>query len=158
MRDTERKAETKAEGEAGSMQGAQCRTPSWDSRIPPKLKTDTQLLSHPGTPPCLFFLIFKKDFIYLFMRDTVREAETQIEGEAGSMQGAQCRTRSWDPRTMPWAKGRCSTAEPPRDPTDNINFDSEDAIRILLNKTYQVPLISKGIEDYLKLFRRIYQH
>ena len=34
---------------------------------------------------------FKKDFIYLFMRDTERErereAETQAEGEAGSMQG-----------------------------------------------------------------------
>ena len=38
--------------------------------------------------------IFFKDFIYLFMRDTEREggrereAETQAEGEAGSMQGA----------------------------------------------------------------------
>ena len=32
------------------------------------------------------FYIFK-DFIYLFMRDTQREAETQAEGEAGSMQG-----------------------------------------------------------------------
>ena len=38
---------------------------------------------------------------------TEREAETQAEGEAGSMQGAQCRTRSWVPRTMPWAQGRC---------------------------------------------------
>ena len=27
--------------------------------------------------------IFKKDFIYLFMRDTQREAETQAEGEVG---------------------------------------------------------------------------
>ena len=34
--------------------------------------------------------IFFKDFIYLFMRDTQREkeAETQAEGEAGSMKGA----------------------------------------------------------------------
>ena len=33
---------------------------------------------------------FFKDFIYLFMRDTEceRETETQAEGEAGSMQGA----------------------------------------------------------------------
>ena len=34
---------------------------------------------------------FFKDFIYLFMRDTQRElerAETEEEGEAGSMQGA----------------------------------------------------------------------
>ena len=33
---------------------------------------------------------FFKDFLYLFMKDTEREreAETQAEGEAGSMQGA----------------------------------------------------------------------
>ena len=34
----------------------------------------------------------KKDFIYLLMRDTEREAETQAEGEAGSMQGARLGT------------------------------------------------------------------
>ena len=33
-------------------------------------------------------------------------AETQAEGEAGSMQGARCGTRSWVSRIMPWAKGR----------------------------------------------------
>ena len=34
MRDIERVAETKTEeGEAGSMQGAQCGTRSWESRI-----------------------------------------------------------------------------------------------------------------------------
>ena len=34
-------------------------------------------------------VLFKKDFIYLFMRDTEREreAETQAEGEAGSPGG-----------------------------------------------------------------------
>ena len=39
-----------------------------------------------------------KDFIYLFMRDTQREAKTQAEGEAGPSQGARCGTRSrdWD--------------------------------------------------------------
>ena len=31
---------------------------------------------------------FLKDFLYLFMRDTEGEAETQAKGEAGSMQGA----------------------------------------------------------------------
>ena len=36
-----------------------------------------------STLTCLF-----KDFIYLFMRDTQREAETQAEGEAGSLQGS----------------------------------------------------------------------
>ena len=51
--------------------------------------------------------IFKKDFIYLFMRDRdrEREAETQAEGEAGSMQEARRGTRSWDFRIMPWAEG-----------------------------------------------------
>ena len=33
-------------------------------------------------------IIFFLDFIYLFMTDTQREAETQAEGEAGSMQDA----------------------------------------------------------------------
>ena len=63
-------------------------------------------------------LLFKKDFIYLFMRDTQREreAETQAEGKAGSPRGAWCETRSQDPGITIWAKGRCSTTEPPRCP------------------------------------------
>ena len=47
---------------------------------------------------CLFFF---KDFIYLFMRDTEREAETQAEGEAGSMQEARRGTRSRVSRITP---------------------------------------------------------
>ena len=35
----------------------------------------------------------------------MREAETQAEGEAGSMQGAQCGTRSQVSRIRPWAAG-----------------------------------------------------
>ena len=35
-----------------------------------------------------FIFYFLKDFISLFMRDTEREAETQAEGEAGSLQRA----------------------------------------------------------------------
>ena len=31
------------------------------------------------------FVVFFKDFVYLFMRDTKKEAETQAEGEAGSL-------------------------------------------------------------------------
>ena len=54
------------------------------------------------------------------MRDREREAETQAETEAGSMQGARCGTRSRDSGIMPWAKGRCSTAEPPRDSNIDI--------------------------------------
>ena len=34
------------------------------------------------------YLFILKDFIYLLMRDAEREAETQAEGEAGSMQRA----------------------------------------------------------------------
>ena len=61
--------------------------------------------------------VFLKDF-YLFIHDrhTQREAETQAEGEAGSTQGARCRTRSQVSRIMLWAKGRRPTTEPPRLP------------------------------------------
>ena len=57
-------------------------------------------------------------FIYLFMieREREREAETQEEGEAGSMLGARRGTRSRDSRIVPWANGRCQTAEPSKDP------------------------------------------
>ena len=34
--------------------------------------------------------------MYLFMRDTQREAEIREEGEPVSMQGARQRTRIWD--------------------------------------------------------------
>ena len=48
MRDRKREAETQAEGEAGSLQGAQCGPPSWNSRITscPKPKAVVQWLSH----------------------------------------------------------------------------------------------------------------
>ena len=39
------------------------------------------------------------------MKDTEKEAETQAEGEAGSMQGAGCGTRSQVSRITPWAEG-----------------------------------------------------
>ena len=38
------------------------------------------------------------------------------------MQGGQCGTGSRDSRIMPWAEGRCSTAEPPRHPIPCIFF------------------------------------
>ena len=47
MRDTDREAETQAEGEAGSMQGPQSC---------PGLKAGAQLLSHQGVPS--IFLLF----------------------------------------------------------------------------------------------------
>ena len=40
-----------------------------------------------------FFLRF---YLFIHERHTQREAETQVEGEAGSLRGAQCGTRSQD--------------------------------------------------------------
>ena len=51
------------------------------------------------------------------MRDRERGAETQAEGEAGSMQGARRGIRSRVSRIVPWAKDRRQTAVPPRDPS-----------------------------------------
>ena len=68
MRDTERKrekAETQAEGEARSMQGAQRGTPSWDSRIRPWAKgakgfAGAKPLSNPGIPKIRNLLMLHK--------------------------------------------------------------------------------------------------
>ena len=49
------------------------------------------------------------------MRDTQREAETQAEGETGSMRGAPRRTRSRNWGSPPEPKS-CSTTEPLRHP------------------------------------------
>ncbi|CAD7688446.1 unnamed protein product [Nyctereutes procyonoides] len=54
--------------------------------------------------------------VLVFYIEREREAETQAEGEAGSMPGARRGTRSPDSRIAPWAKGKRQTAEPPRDP------------------------------------------
>ena len=40
--------------------------------------------------------IFLK-LLFIYSRETQREAETQAEGEIGSLQEARCRTRSQDP-------------------------------------------------------------
>ena len=52
MRDTQREkeAETRAEGEAGSMQGARRGTRSPDSRITPLAEGGAKPLSHQGCP------------------------------------------------------------------------------------------------------------
>ena len=50
MRDTKREAETQAEGEVGSLQGARCKTQSQDPGSLPEWKTDAQPLSHTGVP------------------------------------------------------------------------------------------------------------
>ena len=45
-----RDAGIQAEGEAGSLQGAQCGTRSWIPESRPELKAEAQPLSHPGIP------------------------------------------------------------------------------------------------------------
>ena len=76
------------------------------------------------------------------MRDTQREAETQAEGEAGSMWGARCGTRSQDPGITSWAEGRRSTAEPPRRPNprtiSNIILFNAPIAQIRKEVTFQV--------------------
>ena len=57
-----------------------------------------------------------KDFIYLFMRDIEREAETQAEGEAGSLQGARCSTQSQDPGIMTQSKAEVQPLSHPDAP------------------------------------------
>ena len=54
------------------------------SPLPPTGSSDIT-----GTNPSSFL---KKIFIYLFMRDTEKEAETQAKGEAGSLWGARLGT------------------------------------------------------------------
>ena len=64
MTDTERQrervAETQAEGEAGSMQGAQRGTRSQVSRITPQAEGGTKPLSHWGCPG----LAFKRGLVF----------------------------------------------------------------------------------------------
>ena len=72
-----------------------------------------------GSLPLLFLKEFLK-FIYSWETQREREAETQAEGEAGSMQGARCGTQSRDPGIMTWAKGGRSIIKPPRCPENII--------------------------------------
>ena len=57
MTEREREAETQAEGEAGSMQGARRGTRSQDARIMPWAEGSAKPLSHPGFPELLFLMI-----------------------------------------------------------------------------------------------------
>ena len=60
-----RETETKAEGEAGSMQGAQCGTPSRVSSITPWAEGGAKPLSHPGCPDLGIFKIIVNIFLLL---------------------------------------------------------------------------------------------
>ena len=76
------------------------------------------------------------------MRDTQRQAEIQAEGEAGSLQWAWCRTWSQDLGITIWAKGRCSTAVPPRCPLPHFLRPPCDSPQ--LHRLYLLPGCHKG--------------
>ena len=80
------------------------------------------------------------------MTDTEREAETQAEGEAGSMQGAWWGTWSQDPGTTTWAKERCSTTEPPRCPSLVLYL-----LLLSTNLTREVPQICESFFSLVNL-------
>ena len=73
----------------------------------------------------------KKKDLFIYDRHREREAETQEEGEAGSMPGTRRGTRSRDSRIAPWAKGRRQTAEPPRDPESGLVIGNADRLLLL---------------------------
>ena len=71
----------------------------------------------------LSFLFFK-DFIYFFMSWVGGRAETQAEGEAGSMQAALRETQSWVSRITPWTKGSAQPLSHPGLP--HLHFKDEE--------------------------------
>ena len=76
---------------------------------------------------CFFFLFFK-DFIYVFMRDTLRGRHRQREKQA------PCRdpsVGSRDSRITSWAEGRCSTIEPPRHP--ELMFFKQPSLKFIFH-------------------------
>ena len=64
----------------------------------PELKADTQPLSHPGVPLSLSLSLFLRYYLFIHERHREREAETQAVGKADSLQGAQCKHQSQDPK------------------------------------------------------------
>ena len=121
MIDRERKRERERErgrDTGGRRSRLHARSPTWDSMpgLQDRALGQRQAPNRCATQGSLFFF-FKIYFFNLFMIEREREAETQEEGEAGSMPEAWRGTQYRDSRFTPWAKGRRQTAEPPRDPS-----------------------------------------
>ena len=73
MRDTERKAETQTEREAGSVQGARRGTQSQISRITAWAEGGTKPLSHPSCP----------DFFYIYFLFEIKHRQGEGRREKG---------------------------------------------------------------------------
>ena len=94
---------------------APCREPDvgLDPGFPGSCPGLKAVLNCWATRAALQYHLFFEDFIYSWDTQRKREAETQAEGEAGSMQGARHGTRSWVSRIRPWAEGRAKLLSHP---------------------------------------------
>ena len=93
----------------GTRYGTQSRTPGHDLCQRQMLNLWATQESLRVSSCCCF-----KDFIYIFMRDTERQRHRQREKQAPHREP----NAGLDPQIgiTPWAKGRCSITEPPRNP------------------------------------------
>ena len=96
MRDTQREAETQAEGEAGSMQGAQYGTQSPNSRI----TTWTEVFMHSERGLFIF-----KDFIHSWHTHTHTEKEREREMQRHRQREKQAPCREPDVGLDPGSPG-----------------------------------------------------
>ena len=81
-----------------------------------------------------FVYFFNKDFIYLFLRDIQREAETQAEGEAGSLQEPGVGLDPRTPRSRPEPKADAQPLSPPDVP--NLS-SSESSLQTQYHPRYR---------------------
>ena len=115
--------------------------------LDPNSSCSYQVVSFPFGNNFFFF----KDFIYLFMRniegERERKAETQAEGEAGSIQGALRGIRSQVSRITPWAEGSAKPLSHPGCPGNIfLNYFSINASLLLFEITHwQSPVHSSEI-------------
>ena len=93
------------------------------------------------------YIFFEKKIFYLFIHERCREREV------GSLWGVQCGTRSQNIRIPTWAKGRCSTPEPPRHPHLYIFYVCFCSKTAKLSDYNRNPRICKAKNMYTCLFR-----
>ena len=100
---TQRERERERQRHRQSEKQAPCTgSPTWNSilGLQDRALGQRQAPNRCATQGSQNLIFLKEDFIYLFMRDTHREVDTEAEGEAGSLRGAQCWTPSQDPRIV----------------------------------------------------------